>query len=58
MFAVSLVRRQTVEALSEFPVFQYTISTISPPPDEVKPEYIGERLHDETAEDRLLRFEF
>lgn len=40
------------------PSFQYIITTTSPPPDLVKPEHIRETLHDETAEGRLLRFEF
>lgn len=40
------------------PALQYIITTTSPPPDIVKPEYIRETLHDETPAGRLLGFEF
>lgn len=53
-YALSLESRFPGEA----PAFQYIITTTSPPPDPVKPEHIRETLHDETADGRLLRFEF
>lgn len=40
------------------PAFQYIITTTSPPPEIVRPEHIRETLHDETANGRLLGFEF